>query len=140
MNKQKSMDIICRLTKLENEALILENEKLKEDLIELRKAKDRDALVNIDSDDFKGTKIGDLAKGEALYFFPSYHKKHDKCEIICQSVAIAPTDGMVSFIFSKMFSNNVPSSYTQFWFTREEVMLLIKGLAESIAMIERGEE
>jgi len=123
-----------------NDMLKKENEYLKETIKELKKAKDRNALIAIGSGEFRGTELGEAVEGETLYLFPSYHHKDNVGQINTQNIIIAPVNGMVYLGTYQAYHDKLKSNGgTSFWFTREEVMILIKALAEAVAMIERGE-
>ena len=108
---------------------------LEEELRITKLAKDRDALSEQWTGIFKGTKIGEPAPGETLLLHPSYHAENETFH----SLYLAPVRGIVSFCTQQHYKNR-DGDYAHFWFTREEVMILIKAFAEAIAMIERGEE
>jgi len=121
------------------DGLLQHIERLQNELTKLRKTKDRDGMLGDGTGEFKGTDIREKATGEALWFSPSYHHHGEVDNVIEQSIIVAPTHGLVSFA-SLQTHDKTQQGYTHFWFTREEVAILIQGLAEALAMIERGEE
>ena len=144
MDDKEKIEFLERIVQskdLYSEGLRKQIELQEKDLIELRKAKDRDALKFLGDGIFKGTEIGEKAPGESLYFHPTYHHKNNLGQIGWHTITVAPVKGMVYLGgYESYEERNLTSGCTSFWLTREETMILIKGLAEAVEMIEKGEE
>jgi len=139
--KIEFLESVIRSNNSYSEGLRKQIELQEKDLIELRKAKDRDALKFYGEGVFKGTEIGEKVPGESLYFQPSYHHKNNLGQIGSHTITVAPVKGMVYLGgYESYEERKLTSNCTSFWLTREETMILIKGLVEAIEMIERGEE
>lgn len=80
--------------------------------------------------EFKGTKIGECAGSfETLVMRPSFHQD----DIFDQVIYVAESEDTVSVASLQYYNrkNNTGSQYSHFWFTPEEIDLLVKALLEA---------
>lgn len=80
--------------------------------------------------EFKGTEIGEIAGDfETLVLYPSFHQD----EIFRQVIYIAgsqDTVSMASLQYCKR-NGNTETQFSHFWFTPEEIDILVKALLEA---------
>jgi hypothetical protein len=85
---------------------------------------------------FKGTKIGEPdGLNETLVLYPSFHQD----SIYLQTIYVSGSEDTVSVASLQNWDTgkNHGSNYFHFWFTPEEIDLLVIGLLQAKAKIEK---